>query len=427
MEYCVGLLWIGLDLLCIFLFESSFLKKKHENKLVVLALFLSWLLLFLSKNISFLAPVSIVLTFLIMFCVSCYVFAGKWYYHIFLPTVILLFSSITDTAVVYGASAILQITPSELIWMKATYSFVITMGKLIVLLCVWLLYRFKHFKGLNGIRGKWFALAVLFPIVSFVILALNYYNNLGSNDLSPQILSISIILALANVGIVYLLHTMEQATIQEQEFALLKQQMIHQQENFTALENSYRLQRKSAHEFERHIQTLNELLGRDEYDTVKGYIAQLQKDRALRIYCINTHHPVLDVILNQKYQVAKENGINVQIQINDLSPVKIQTDALVILFSNLLDNAIEACQHLTVRREIRCTILYDESLYVSVCNTSLPVKIENGIPSTNKPHSIDHGYGIPAVQYIMEQLNAEYTFDYKDGWFQFVAEIPPST
>lgn len=425
MEYWVGLLWIGLDLSFTFLFLASFLKQKCPARKVVGISLFSWLTLFALRNSPGLGPISNILSYLIIFLLSYYTFDGKWYIHLFLQIVVLLFLSITDTAVSYGVSALLQITPSELVWMKSTYCFSITMGKLVLLLFVWLMFRLKQSDGLTGVHGKWFALTFLFPIVSLVVLALNYYNNFGSKDISPQIVAICIILALANAGIIYLIHTLQQATIHEQELALLKQQMALQQENYLALENSYRLQRKSTHEFERHIQTLHELLVRSEYETAKHYTSQLRRDRTLRVYCINTHHPVLDVILNQKYQIAKEHGINMQLQISDLSLIKIQTDALVVLFSNLLDNAIEACQKLETRREIRCTILYNESLYISICNTSLPVHVKNYGLSTDKAQKLDHGYGIPAIRFILNQLDAEFTFDYKDNWFQFVAEIPP--
>lgn len=426
MEYYVGLMWIGLELLITLLFQASFLKKKRKNKPTIFISLLLWPMLLWVRNIPTLESISSILSFFIVFLLSYYIFDGKWYIHLFLQIIILLFISITDTTVSYGTSAFLHITLSDLVWMKSTYSFVGTIGKLFVLLCVWLLYRLKHVDGFSGIQGKWFALTIFFPVVSLVILALNYYNNFGSKDLSPQIVAISIILALANIGIIYLIHNLEQATLHEQEFVLLKQQMEHQQESYMALENSYRLQRKSSHDFERHLQTLYELLARNKFDTAKEYIAQLRRDRTLKIHCINTHHPVIDVILNQKYQMARECSINMQVQISDLSLVKIQTDALVVLFSNLLDNAIEACQKLPDHREIRCRILYQDNLYISISNTSPPVQIENDTLATDKSQRIDHGYGIPAVKYVLDKLNAEYTFAYRKNWFQFVAEIPIS-
>lgn len=210
----------------------------------------------------------------------------------------------------------------------------------------------------------------------------------------------------------------------ESEAKILKQQIALQAENYDALQQSYKLQRKATHEFERHLQTLGELLKQREYATAMDYISKLQANRTLRIYSVSSNHPVIDVILNQKHRLAKEQNIKMQVQVNDLSKVEIPTDTLVVLLSNLLDNAIEACNRTDGRKEIRCTILHGDGLYISVRNTSLPVQIENGAIATAKGSRVDHGYGIPAIRYVLNRLQAEYTFDYRSGWFQFVAEIP---
>ena len=184
------------------------------------------------------------------------------------------------------------------------------------------------------------------------------------------------------------------------------------------------MQRKATHEFERYIQVLRDLLDQKEYETASDFVDQLRNNRTLRVFSISSKHPVIDVILNQKYQLAQKYGIRMRVQVNDLSQISIQTDSLVVLLSNLLDNAVEACQRYTGKREIFCSIIFDDGVYIAVRNTSLPVEILNGKIDTSKKNVAEHGYGIPAIKYILEQLNAEYTFEYNDGWFQFVAEIP---
>ena len=128
--------------------------------------------------------------------------------------------------------------------------------------------------------------------------------------------------------------------------------------------------------------------------------------------------------MNQKYQMARDSDINMQIKLNDLSQISFPTEDLVVLLSNLLDNAIEACQKVTGRKEILCDILCGDSLYISVRNTSLPVEITDGNIRSDKMSKLEHGYGIPAIKMILDQMQAEYTFACNDGWFQFVADIP---
>ena len=222
---------------------------------------------------------------------------------------------------------------------------------------------------------------------------------------------------------IYVINSIEKATEQEQDLRLLRQQISIQAENYNALKKNYSVQRKSTHEFKRHIQTLNDLLENDEVDAARKYVKQLQRNRTLKIFNISANHPVIDVILNQKYQVAQENGINMQVHVNDLSSLSINSDELVVLLANLLDNAIEACQRNVSHPEIYCSIILEDDLYISIRNTTEPVEIVNGLIITTKANPTEHGYGLPAVKYILEQLHAEYTFDYSDGWFQFAAEL----
>lgn len=210
---------------------------------------------------------------------------------------------------------------------------------------------------------------------------------------------------------------------QEQDMLLLRQNMEMQRDSMTALEANYRMQRRSAHEFEHHIQVLRDLLDRNETDAARDYLHRLQKNRSIHTMSVNSNHPVIDVILNQKYQTAWENEIKMQITVNDLSALTIPTDSLVVVLTNLLDNAIEACRHLDGYREILCSVLYDDGLYISIRNTSAPVEIIDGKIPTSKQDSISHGFGLMSVRYCLDKMEAEYTFDYEEGWFHFAAEI----
>ena len=204
---------------------------------------------------------------------------------------------------------------------------------------------------------------------------------------------------------------------------LLKQHMERQKESMNALEQNYRLQRKSTHEVEHHLQVLGDLLKHGETDAACDYLDKLKKNRSMHIMGVNSRHPVVDVILNQKYQLAQENDVKVQVQVNDLSALDIPSDSLVVVLTNLWDNAIEACRRIDGTREIFCSILYDDGLYISLRNTSNPVKIEGGKIATSKQDSLSHGFGLMSVCYTLDSLGAEYTYDYNEGWFSFVAEI----
>ena len=126
----------------------------------------------------------------------------------------------------------------------------------------------------------------------------------------------------------------------------------------------------------------------------------------------------------EKYQAAKELDIEIEFHITDLSGISIDTTLLVVLLSNLLDNAIEACQQLSGERMINCTIVANDDLFISIKNPSIPVIIYNGLIETTKTPKDEHGYGLITVKHILNHLNAEHTIHYEDGYFQFATEIP---
>ena len=197
-----------------------------------------------------------------------------------------------------------------------------------------------------------------------------------------------------------------------------------QSKSIAALNLSYQNQRRVTHEHLHQLQTIVDLLDRGEEQAIRQYISEIQGTRRTTALNINTHNPVLDAILNQKYQWASENGIKMQFQINDLSKITLGLNELVVLFANLFDNAIEACLKLPSDRAIYCHIICEESLYISIRNTSQPVEIVNDLIETTKEPRHEHGFGLLNIRHILNGLSAEFAYHFKDGWFHFVAEIP---
>ena len=75
---------------------------------------------------------------------------------------------------------------------------------------------------------------------------------------------------------------------------------------------------------------------------------------------VHSNNPVVDAILNQKYAQACELGIQVDFAINDLAEFPLSNKETVVVLSNLLDNAIEACKTQKGTRLIRVKIQCSE-------------------------------------------------------------------
>ena len=328
-----------------------------------------------------------------------------------------------EALLMLGTCAALGIGLSEMLAQRLLLGVVGGFGFLLTVLIL-LLLRFLELPEVVQSRGAGVLLSILFPVASLLILAVAVYAAREIDGVAVGAAVFGFVLLIANGAILYLLRLMARHAKEEQERALLRQQMEIQTGSILALEKSYRSQRQATHEFRNQLQTIHDLLARGAREEALRYVEQLQGMQTTRVFAVNTHHPILDAVLNQKYQAAKELDVDFQFRVNDLSRLELETDALVVLFSNLLDNAVEGCARLPEGRMIRCSILLSDSLYISIRNTS-PTVVMNGkeIPTTKEPKH-EHGFGLVSVRRILEDLGAEYTFHYADGWFEFVAEIP---
>lgn len=422
--HLISFCWILLEIVGLYIISLSFFKVKRGKFYIALALIGSVLSVSVLSYLDIPQIIRIagnIFTYTV-FCI--FTTDGKLIPAVFVSFFFTLIGSVFDSLIPYGFCAAVGISIDALVNQKITYIAIATTAKLSAILFCWIVFQLRSRGGREQIKNKYFYLSLLFPATSYLAMYMVFYGATSSEDAPLSVVIFGICLAVANVGILYLISIIEKEAQKKTEMALMQKQIDMQMQSYTALELNYRTQRKMTHEFERHIQTLQSLMDRQEYDAANQYVQNIQRNRALKIVSVNSGHPVIDAILNEKYQIAQENGIKIQIEVNDLSDVSIQTDKLVILLSNLLDNALEACFLVRGRKEIRCKIIYNGDLYVAVRNTSQYIEIVDGHIATTKSSVTDHGYGIPAIRYVLEELGAEYTFDYSDGWFRFVSEIP---
>lgn len=424
MEYLITILWGGMELIFFHVFRSAFLPTRKAPRQQAVLFLLTWASTILYAVFVPVKLVKMTLTLLIVFASSCFGNRGTWYQHLIYTVLGYMVNGLMDTLAIYGISALLGVSYEDFVWMKLFYVVTVTMSKLISIFLAWILRRLRKTAGGQTIQRRWILLIFLFPAVSIVMLAVIYFEFQGQQDLSMGAVVFSIVLAAANVAIIYLIGVMENNTKQLQENALLHQQMDIQTDSIVALERSYRDQRKATHEYKNQLQTIYDLLENEKVADAKAYVGHLQEMQTTRIFIVNSRHPIIDAVLNHKYQTAKEHEIDFQIQVNDLSQISIGTDELVVLLSNLLDNAIEACCRMEGHRAIKCSILYDGALFLSVRNTSNPVTFVGDTIPTSKTPKEEHGFGLSRIQLILKQLKAEFTFSYENGWFEFVTEIP---
>ena len=145
-------------------------------------------------------------------------------------------------------------------------------------------------------------------------------------------------------------------------------------------------------------------------------------------FYLNTNRLVIDIILSQKYSIAQSRGIRFRTALSDLSGFPLPDDALVVVLTNLIDNAIDACEQLPQFERyilLKMQITTDSAILYIENPTRMPVKINNNHVVTTKNNTISHGYGLKNVYSMLDQYNAVYVINYNPSKsiFCFSAQI----
>ena len=120
---------------------------------------------------------------------------------------------------------------------------------------------------------------------------------------------------------------------------------------------------------------------------------------------------MLNAILSRYQRQCKEKGIDFHADIRSNAFVHLHQNDLTSLFCNLLDNAVEAAEHIP-DSFIELTAQKKESLpfvvlvLINSCRI-MPKCDPDGYPISNKPDKTRHGFGIKSIRKVVKQYQGD--------------------
>lgn len=200
----------------------------------------------------------------------------------------------------------------------------------------------------------------------------------------------------------------------------------NQMSMYRNMEQNYQRQRKYMHDYKNQLNCIQGLLEKEQLGEALDYVKELTGGIQKSEDYVDTNHRIINVILNQKYQYAQENGVTIIVAVNDLSHLTMKKEELVILLSNLLDNAIEACKIGNADKVIQFKMVIEEgNLILSVKNPmGAPLKIREGKIISSKKNQENHGIGLMNVENVIKRNHGTSSVKCEDGYFSFSAMIP---
>jgi len=140
---------------------------------------------------------------------------------------------------------------------------------------------------------------------------------------------------------------------------------------------------------------------------------------------INSGNYLADAILSAKVNIATSKGIKVECSASVPETLPIDDVDFCSVLSNIMDNAIEACELVKGKTYIECNIItIRNQLVIEVENSSTGIyKMSNGIFKSLKKSGI-HGIGLRQTQHIIDKYEGICSINAMDNLFRIEISIP---
>lgn len=195
---------------------------------------------------------------------------------------------------------------------------------------------------------------------------------------------------------------------------------------YRSISDNLEKQRRKSHEFNNQMAAIKGMLEQGQINELQDYVSVVvEKEKQLTTE-INTYHAIINAILNTKYEEIKQKNITFVMKVSDLSDISISDEDIVVLLSNLLNNAIEACEKSQEKMMKMKFVIEDEQIILSIKNSILdiPISIDGELVSTKKDKEDSHGIGMKNIVEVIEKYRGKYVIDFDENWFSLSIIIP---
>ena len=423
-----------IEVVALFLLASSFFPIKTNNKSMFLSLILLIALIIVSYYVS--NEITLLKLGLIMLMDSMWIYyAFRKHFIISIGIAVLFVSLLTVCDSVFlmvfrsisGYDAKVYLNNPY-----AYYAFCYSAKTFELFLIICLRQIIKYRTTLEKANWQDWARTIIFPAMSVLISAFLMQIYLVENSVAFEIMVCSIVLIIADILAIILLNYLERQQEKIRDYSMLKHSFKQEQDNLNAWMTAYENQRKQTHEFQNQLHVIKGLAQGEPANTeLISYLDKLLQNDLSDSLFVKTGRPVVDVILNQKHSLAQSKNIQFQVYLDDLSNFALPDDALVVVLSNLIDNALEACEKITdpAQRVIKINMKSTpEVCLLYIENTCADaVEIINNQVVSSKSNPIEHGYGLKNIATILQAHQAIYAIEYvkEQRLFCFSAQIIP--
>lgn len=276
-------------------------------------------------------------------------------------------------------------------------------------------------KGANNIRTHEFLMFLILMIGE--ILLFQYLNDkIISSKSRWEIVVILLTFLSLDLYLAYLIRMISKTYQTEKELELVTQQSMLQLNAYNELNEKYAASRRIIHDVRKHISSLEGLINSNKADEAGHYkdLLNAELDKLMpRFECDSS---ILTVVINNKLDAAEKMNVDFRVDAEFTRIDFISNLDITAIFSNMLDNAFEACAELPEeKRRVWLSITrrnYFVFIYMENTFASVAPDVEKGFRSTKELHQ---GIGLSNIRSACLKYNGN--FNVHTEGEQFITEL----
>lgn len=237
---------------------------------------------------------------------------------------------------------------------------------------------------------------------------------------------VTILILIFNVIFVSVEETVSKKYELESEIFEINQKAELNMEYYKKLEDKDNQNSLLLHDIKNHLQMLRGMIDSSSGDDpVNSYFKKINRVLDLNNKCFFSDNKVLEILINDKIDLAMKHGIKVNVKYDDTDLSFISEFDLVTILANMFDNAIDAAVETSFsEKSIDCIIKKVQSyLIIKMNNPYKKIIRENNIFKTTKNNHL--GLGLKSIKNSLDKYNATYNVDTSvENLFKLTVIIP---
>lgn len=274
-------------------------------------------------------------------------------------------------------------------------------------------------------RNEWIMILSAFMITLLIGISM-YMITVGGKTTEYIYVAVTLLISCLDAVIFIFLRKMNRTSQIEKERDIMEIQLQRQQDEMQHLQQQYEEILILRHDFRNGIDCLCGMVEQGDCSGALEYAKQFKERKVntilSQVQCSST---MLNAVVNAKFNDAQSKGIDTSLRLVVQIPHDLEFD-LRIMLSNLLDNAIEACEKNPSNAQILLTISEEAGYYRIVVRNTIAASVlkKNQELKTEKADKKLHGWGLRSVTDLVSKRNGLIDFYEKEGMFYVDILLP---